>query len=318
MSENPEDTRIGPALPLYCARHNQETLIEILKDWNTISDGCNKPCGKDLPCGHPCPRKCHGSEHDWVSCKQRCREIRDCCNTPCICVCSPPHAHDCFCGMGKDSKTQVFDAGSDWDDFDGDDDEQKIGPITRARALNLKSTSTAEDAMRCAEGVRRWQAFAEGGAVLDDYRRAGLIVRANGPQKDTTPVKQNVAGPVEGTLINFDDDDGQAEASGAGEDQPVASAKGWMVTYDGAGDRLAEAMSEVVDTLRNPLDEELMTFDTDGSHCVAGERPKEYLLPELVKDDDNLPGGWSLDISLNSRVEEVEIPPAEGKLIELS
>jgi helicase required for RNAi-mediated heterochromatin assembly 1 len=28
MSENPEDPRIGPALPLYCTRHNQETLIE--------------------------------------------------------------------------------------------------------------------------------------------------------------------------------------------------------------------------------------------------------------------------------------------------
>ncbi|KAJ5853563.1 hypothetical protein N7534_006106 [Penicillium rubens] len=291
MSENPEDPRIGPALPLYCTRHNQETLIEILKDWNNITDGCNKPCDRDLPCGHPCPRKCHGSEHDWVSCKQRCSEIRKCCNSPCICVCSPPHIHDCFCGMGKDSKTQVFDAGSDWDDFDGDDDdrEPKIGPVSRPRALTRTSTSAAdEDAMRRAEGVRRWQAFAKGGAVLDDYRRAGIVVGGSHPRKDATSVQQNMVGPVEGTLINFDDGDGQAEVWGTDDEQPAASAKGWMVTYDGACDRPAKAL----------------VLQKHGQRRVGAERPKEYLLPELANDYDHSPGGRSY--------------PVEEQLIELS
>jgi helicase required for RNAi-mediated heterochromatin assembly 1 len=192
--------------------------------------------------------------------------------------------------MGKESKTQVFDAGSDWDDFDGDDDdrEPKMGPISRPRAPTRTSTSADEDATRCAEGVRRWQAFAQGGALLDDYRRAGIVVGGERPQKDATPVKQNVVGPVEGTLIDFDDDDGQAQVLGAEDDQPAASAKGWMVTYDGARDCPAKAM----------------TFGDHGPHPIGAKRPKEYLLPEPATDYDHLPGGWS--------------SPAEGQLIELS
>ncbi|KAJ5360713.1 hypothetical protein N7517_009904 [Penicillium concentricum] len=212
MSEDPQDPRLGPALPLYCARHNQETLIETLKDWNTISDGCSKPCGKDLPCGHPCPRKCHGSEHDWVSCKQRCSEIRECCNKPCICVCSPPHTHDCLCDMGKESKTQVFDAGADWNDVGEDDDRDAVvGPITRPQAPARTPAFTFsfvkdEDKSQFAHGVRRWQAFAQGGAIVDDYRRAKLHVRGNHSPGDDTPVEKNAAAaPVEGGPISFDE-----------------------------------------------------------------------------------------------------------------
>jgi hypothetical protein len=116
--------------------------------------------------------------------------------------------------MGKDSKTQVFDAGSDWDDFDRDDDDrdEKVGPITRPRAPTRAATSTVdEEATRYAEGVRRWQAFAQGGAVVDDYRRAGLVVREKRPEKDVVPVELSVAAPVEGQLINFDDNDDRQE-----------------------------------------------------------------------------------------------------------
>ncbi|OQE40164.1 hypothetical protein PENCOP_c006G01589 [Penicillium coprophilum] len=209
MSENETDSRMGPALPLYCARHNQETLIETLKDWNAITDGCSKLCGKDLPCGHPCPRKCHGSEHDWVSCKQRCREILECCNMPCICVCSPPHTHDCLCGMGKETKTQVFDAGYDWDDVGEDDRDPMIGPIPRNRAsaaahAPVFAVVEDDDKSRFAEGVRKWQEFAQGGAMVDDYRRAKLYVRGNHPQADDTPVEKNIATAVERDLINLD------------------------------------------------------------------------------------------------------------------
>ncbi|KAJ5181096.1 hypothetical protein N7491_000651 [Penicillium cf. griseofulvum] len=211
MSENLQDPRLGSALPLYCERHNQETLIKTLKDWNAISDGCTKPCGRDLPCGHPCPRKCHGSEHDWVSCKQQCREIRECCNTPCICVCSPPHTHDCYCDRGKDTKTQVFDVGSDWDDIGEDDDrDTMIGPIpgTRTRPQapirNFALVPSNGDP-KFAEGVRKWQAFAQGGAIQDDYRRAKLHVGGKRPWNDDTTVGQNVAAPVEKDLIDFDE-----------------------------------------------------------------------------------------------------------------
>jgi helicase required for RNAi-mediated heterochromatin assembly 1 len=124
--------------------------------------------------------------------------------------------------------------------------------------------------------------------MLDDYRRAGIVVRGELPQKDATPVKQNVVGPVEGTLINFDDDDGQAEVSGAADDQPAASAKGWMVTYDGARDRPAKAL----------------VLEKHDPRRVRAERPKEYLIHELANDYDHLPGGWS--------------SPAEEQLIELS
>ncbi|KGO70841.1 hypothetical protein PEX1_046850 [Penicillium expansum] len=323
MSENHQDLRIGRALPLYCARHNQETLIENLKDWNAITDGCNKPCGKDLPCGHPCPRKCHGSEHDWVSCKQRCREIRECCNTPCICVCSPPHTHDCFCGMGKDSKTQVFDAGSDWDDFDRDDDDrdERVGPIPRPRALTRAPTSTVDDnAARRAEGVRRWQEFAQGGAELDDYRRAGLTVGGKLPQKDATPVKQGVAAPVEGILIDFDDNDNlPAAVPGTEESQPTAPAMEDMLTYDGAGDVLAETMIELQDMLPISPEKDLMTFDQDDHSRAEGVSPEKNQLPAAVHDNDNLASSSSLAyMSLTPSVMEDVTPPAEGQLIELS
>ncbi|KAJ5958258.1 uncharacterized protein N7479_005408 [Penicillium vulpinum] len=224
MSENKEDPRIGPVLPLYCTRHNQETLIRTLKDWNSISDGCNKPCGKDLPCGHPCPRKCHGSEHDWVSCKQRCREIRECCNTTCICVCSPPHTHDCDCDVGKGTKTQVFDAKSNCDDLSDEvQRDQMTDPVTRAEAPSPDSDAN-EHAMRVGESlsgwqafderVRRWREFSQGGAMLDDIRRARLSrenpwkydtpVEGNKPVKLNEPVKQNVPAPVAGGPVNLD------------------------------------------------------------------------------------------------------------------
>ncbi|KAJ9490234.1 hypothetical protein VN97_g3039 [Penicillium thymicola] len=322
MSENQQEPRIGPALPLYCTRHNQETLIQTLKDWNAITDGCNKPCGKYLPCGHPCPRKCHGSEHDWVSCKQRCREIRRCCNTPCICVCSPPHTHDCFCGMGKDSKTQIFDARSDWDDFDRDDDDrgESVGSITRPRAPTRPATSTTdEEAMRNAEGVLRWRAFAQGGAEVDDDRRAGLIVSEQRPEKEVVPVKPRVAAPVEGLLINFDDDNDCQEVPATAETQPAAPAIEDLLTYDAAGDDLVEAMSKLQDTLPTPLEKDRMTFEEHDCPRAGGASLREDPLSVVVWDNDVLASGPSpAKVLPTPMAEEVVIPPMEGKLIELS
>ncbi|KAJ5836884.1 hypothetical protein N7447_002910 [Penicillium robsamsonii] len=361
MSEDQQDPRMGPALPLYCARHNQDTLIETLKDWNAISDGCSKPCGKDLPCGHACPRKCHGSEHDWVSCKQRCSEIRECCNKPCICVCSPPHTHDCFCGMGKEKKTQVFEAGADWNDVGEDDDQNAmIGPITRPRAPTRTPTfafADDEDKSPFANGVRGWQVFAQGGAIVDDYRRAKLDIRGNRPQEDdtpveknvdasvegdlihfsdnrrsefpfrgkspradTTPVQDNIAGPVEGDLINFDDDDKlEAEVPSKGEDQHTAPAKEAMATYHGAGDGEAEATNELKNKLPTSLVQDLIAFE-DIYHCrVGGHNLEVDLLAASIRDEDNLAGSLSVaDVSPTPMADELLFSPAEGELIELS
>ncbi|KAJ5941450.1 hypothetical protein N7516_001618 [Penicillium verrucosum] len=383
MSENQQEPRIGPALPLHCTRHNQETLIQTLKDWNTITDGCNKPCGKYLPCGHPCPRKCHGSEHDWVSCKQRCQEIRRCCNTPCICVCSPPHAHDCFCGMGNDSKTQIFDAGSDRDDSDRDDDHgEKVGPITRRsrpRAPTHPATSTTdEEAMRCAKGVSRWQAFAQGGALLDDYRRAGLtiggqrpekdvvpvkptvgdavvddhrrtglivsgkrpekdvvpvkpsvgdavvddhrqtglVVSGKRPEKDVVPVKPSVAAPVEGLLINFDDDDDCQQVPATEKTQPAAPATEDLLTHYGAD--LAEATSELQDTLPIPHEKDPMTFEEHDHSRAGGASLGEDPLTVVVCDNDSASSPIPAKVLPTPMVEEVETPPMEGQLVDLS
>lgn len=261
------------------------------------------------------------SEHDWVSCKQRCREIRLCCNTPCICVCSPPHTHDCFCGMGKDSKTQIFDAGSDWDDFDRDDDDrdEKVGPITRPRAPTRAATSTTdEEAMRNVEGVRRWQAFAQGGAVLDDYRRAGLIVGEKRPEKDVVPVELSVAAPVEGQLINFDDDDAHQEVPATEETKPPAPTIEDLLTYDGAGDGLVEAMSGLQDTLPTSLEKDLMTFEEQDDSRAEGASPGQDPLTVVVQNNDNLASRPNPADVPTPVVEEVVIPPMEGQLIELS
>lgn len=214
--------------------------------------------------------------------------------------------------MGKDSKTQVFDAGSDWDDFDRDDDDrdEKVGPITRPRAPTHAATSAAdEEAMRYAEGVRRWQAFAQGGAVVDDYRRAGLLVREKRPEKDVVPVELSVTAPVEGQLINFDDGDDRQELPAPEETRPAAPAIEDLLTYDGAGDGLVEAMSELQDILPTPLEKDLMTFEEHDHSRAGGASPEEDPFTVVVQNTDVL---------LTPTAKEVVIPPMEGQLIELS
>ena len=223
--------------------------------------------------------------------------------------------------MGKDSKTQIFDAGSDWDDFDRDDDDrdEKVGPITRPRAPTRAATSTTdEEAMRNVEGVRRWQAFAQGGAVLDDYRRAGLIVGEKRPEKDVVPVELSVAAPVEGQLINFDDDDAHQEVPATEETKPPAPTIEDLLTYDGAGDGLVEAMSGLQDTLPTSLEKDLMTFEEQDDSRAEGASPGQDPLTVVVQNNDNLASRPNPADVPTPVVEEVVIPPMEGQLIELS
>ncbi|KAJ5146337.1 uncharacterized protein N7515_000901 [Penicillium bovifimosum] len=156
-----------------------------LKDWDNITDGCEKPCGGTLVCGHKCLRQCHGDAHDWRSCKKRCTAKRPCCGATCICACSPPHEHDCNCPNGKEQKVQVY----------GQKAIENINPAAAAtkaitgpvatRAITTTPTAkkplTGPDAERIkeerAKGLQRWKDFASGGALVDDYRRAGWVLR---------------------------------------------------------------------------------------------------------------------------------------------
>lgn len=46
-------------LPLVCQVHRKKTWIKEVEDWGDNAGGCDLPCGKTRPCGHPCTIKCH-------------------------------------------------------------------------------------------------------------------------------------------------------------------------------------------------------------------------------------------------------------------
>ncbi|KAJ5165421.1 uncharacterized protein N7500_007251 [Penicillium coprophilum] len=344
MSEDETDPRMGSALPLYCERHNQETLIETLKDWNAITDGCSKPCVLNMT----------GSRA----------------NSAALRFSSAATCHAFVCALHHTLMIAYVPQ-----------------PAPPAFAI-----VEDEDKSRFAEGVRRWQEFAQGGAMVDDYRRAklhvrgnrpqqddtlvgkdittpvegdlinfddnprpgliaggkrprrdtaldeqnaaasiegnminidhhrqaGLVVRGKIPRKDTTLEKQNAAFPVEGDLINFDvDDDPTAEVAGTGADQPTAPAKGGAATYDGAGDDQAESTSEIESKPPFFFVENIIAFEGD-DHFPVGENSGVELLTAAVGDDDNLTGSLSLvDTSYPAEVDELLFSPVEGELIEL-
>jgi helicase required for RNAi-mediated heterochromatin assembly 1 len=46
-------------LPLVCQVHHKKTWMKEVEDWGDNAGGCDLPCGKTRPCGHPCTIKCH-------------------------------------------------------------------------------------------------------------------------------------------------------------------------------------------------------------------------------------------------------------------
>jgi hypothetical protein len=63
-----------------------------------------------------------------------------------------------------------------------------------------------------AAGLQRWKDFAQGGALVDDYRRAGFVLRDGHFERTTLPVQRKfeaeVPAPVQvNTLIELDEDD---------------------------------------------------------------------------------------------------------------
>lgn len=53
--------RLGTSLPLTCTNHGTQTFIEEAIDWDMkgLTGGCEVKCQGQLPCGHPCPHRCH-------------------------------------------------------------------------------------------------------------------------------------------------------------------------------------------------------------------------------------------------------------------
>jgi helicase required for RNAi-mediated heterochromatin assembly 1 len=46
-------------LPLVCQVHHKKTWMKEVEDWGDNAGGCDLPCEKTRPCGHPCTIKCH-------------------------------------------------------------------------------------------------------------------------------------------------------------------------------------------------------------------------------------------------------------------
>ncbi|KAJ5512243.1 hypothetical protein N7463_001795 [Penicillium fimorum] len=178
MSEDQQAPRMAPALPLYCARHNQETFIK------TSLVG----------------RICHADTRVPINAMVLNM-------TGCLANSAAVRSASAATGHAFERKTQVFDAGADWNDVGEDDDRNAmIGPIIRPLAPT-RAFAFIDDEKKSpfADGVRIWQAFAQGGAIVDDHRRAKLHIRGNRPQEDDTSVNKNATTPVEGNLISFDE-----------------------------------------------------------------------------------------------------------------
>ncbi|CEH18623.1 Helicases [Ceraceosorus bombacis] len=75
-------------LPLRCVSHPDEDFLAVnpeqIAHW-APDGGCARPCGKELPCGHVCPLKCHPRSHDDfdVRCHSDCRRLHPGCEHPC-------------------------------------------------------------------------------------------------------------------------------------------------------------------------------------------------------------------------------------------
>lgn len=93
------DANIGAALELACTRHPDTPLqVREPEDFARVAPeaGCDLLCGKQLPCGHSCPQKCHADAlHDNVYCLKDCNRPRTGCSHPCELPCGAECASRC-------------------------------------------------------------------------------------------------------------------------------------------------------------------------------------------------------------------------------
>jgi helicase required for RNAi-mediated heterochromatin assembly 1 len=84
---------VDDGFPITCTKHGNKVIIQEPADWELRVGGCNAKCNEpDLPCGHPCPLKCHPFDHSIVVCTVECLKIMQCghrcsafCGTQCSC-----------------------------------------------------------------------------------------------------------------------------------------------------------------------------------------------------------------------------------------
>jgi helicase required for RNAi-mediated heterochromatin assembly 1 len=111
MANNPN--RMGDKFPIVCKKHGRQTLITYPGDWQSCDGGCESKCSESLPCGHPCPLKCHGYPHDTMTCQQLCGKAllcghkctKICFENPCFCSCEQ------FANNPRTSREEPPDAG---------------------------------------------------------------------------------------------------------------------------------------------------------------------------------------------------------------
>ena len=70
---------VKKGLLLKCSNHpREETFAETPADFKNSPEGrCRRPCGKELQCGHICPKQCHVTdlEHLNIECTRPCTKI---------------------------------------------------------------------------------------------------------------------------------------------------------------------------------------------------------------------------------------------------
>jgi helicase required for RNAi-mediated heterochromatin assembly 1 len=84
---------VDDGFPITCTKHGNKVIIQEPVDWERRVGGCNVKCSEaDLPCGHPCPLKCHPFDHSIVVCTVKCLKTLQCghgcsefCGTKCYC-----------------------------------------------------------------------------------------------------------------------------------------------------------------------------------------------------------------------------------------
>ena len=145
MAKDP--SHMGDKFPVVCKKHGRQTLITYPGDWRSSDGGCDLKCSESLPCGHPCPLKCHPSDHVSMTCQESCGKVllcghkcaTICFETPCFCSCeqfaknmrtsreqSPdagPSSHDQEAALGSNK------AGNAWENTKSVGGEQQGGPF---------------------------------------------------------------------------------------------------------------------------------------------------------------------------------------------
>jgi helicase required for RNAi-mediated heterochromatin assembly 1 len=93
MSGRGTKSHVGYELPLICSQHRNVTKIKNAMDWQRNNGGCDRACGKALPCGHVCADRCHPGDHGEYKCLRQCSKIIESCGHKCSLQCH----EECIC-----------------------------------------------------------------------------------------------------------------------------------------------------------------------------------------------------------------------------